>query len=193
MGSAAQESLPRWESKSRWRAPSVLRAAVSVRVNWAEAAPQLFCQSSLAWPWIDHLCCLSCLQCTLSALPWAGRQPGMVCTARVCAQRPSGWYLALVLPQPTKSSHSKGSNVAFWCGVPGGALWSSSSEPEYLHGMLCACSGGRGMIKGDDDQGSYFSALSSSCCYINNANISAVTGIPVFPQLWIYSNRFSQL
>lgn len=32
------------------------------------------------------------------------------------------------------------------------------------------------MIKGDDDQGSYFFALSSSCCYINNANTSAITG-----------------
>lgn len=46
--------------------------------------------------------------------------------------------------------------------------------------MVCTAQemGGGELIKGGGDQGSYFFALPSSCCYINNANVSAV-----FPQL----------
>lgn len=182
-GSTAQESLPRWGSRSRQR----LDSARSCWGGWTEAGPHFLCLSSSEGPWLS-ICASLCLLCTLGVLLWAG---GWF-TPPVWAQHPRAdtWHCCGhgQKHHPTGKAPREHPGVGFLeglCGTP--ALNQDNSM------VLCACAGGRGMIKGDDDQGSYFCALSSSCCSINNANISAVTGIPVFPQLWIYSNRFSQL
>lgn len=61
-------------------------------------------------------------------------------------------------------------------------------EQKYLYGAQCMRGGEGELIKGGDDQGPYFFASPSSCCYINNANVSAI-----FPLLRIHCNGFSRL
>lgn len=191
MGGTAQ-SVPRWGSRNR-------QSCCVCEGSWTEAAPQLL------WNAVSSPEQLRATLAPSFVLPSACTAPWVPCSEH---EGSPGWFALLMWAQHPQAGvwhwycqNQPTAKAQMHWGVPGGAvepqLWTPALNPSlnqnHLHGVLCACSGGRGMIKGDDDQGSYFSALSSSCCYINNANRSAVTGIPVFPQLWIYSNRFSQL